>query len=250
MSNMTPTRGLRVVAMVAISMIAGLVVSPAPRMAAQSLPPAKALPGIGEQLPGLSSRYWDNVLRDGGRLPENERLVVVATDGRMLDMIDGSEASVDIPIRFDAGLSDGSLQVVLAHNHPMNTSLSGADVALLARRGVERVIALGNDGSLYEAATGSRSNAADALPAMYPVIEARVLERIPVEAIHAGVPTTAGFDNASHLIASVLDRAGLIRYRSRMSVSRASIYVDQQTWLSRVIEIESRRLVDDLDRRR
>lgn len=244
---MTTARVLRVLTVGAIVAIGAMS---APELRAQMLPSPKVLYGIGEQLPGLSSTYWSHVLQDGGRLPDTERLVVVASDGRMLDIVDGGEASVDIPVRFDPGLRDGSLQVVLAHNHPMNTSLSGADVALLARPGVQRVVALANDGSLYEAGAGSRADGPNILPTVYPIIEARVLERIPVEAVHAGVPADAGFSNASHLIATVLDRAGLIRYRSRMSVSRTAVYVDQQTWLNRVIDVESRRLLDDLDRHR
>ena len=108
-------------------------------------------------------------------------------------------------------------------------------------------IAFGNDGSLYEASAGWRADTLRALPILYPIIEARVLKRIPVEAGHAGVPTNAGFDNASHLIASVLDRAGFIQYRSRMSVSRTAVYVDQGTWLNRVIDSESRRLIEEVD---
>ncbi len=244
---MTRAGGVRRLTIGAVSTIVAIAAWHAPSVTAQTVTPAKALHGIGEQLPGLPSRYWNDVLANGDRLPDTERLVVVATDGRMLDIIDGAEASVDIPEQFDPMLRDGSLQVVLAHNHPMNTSLSGADLSLLAKPGVQRVVALGNDGSLYEASAGWRADTLTALPILYPIIEARVLKRIPVEAGHAGVPTNAGFDNASHLIASVLDRAGFIQYRSRMSVSRTAVYVDQGTWLNRVIDSESRRLIEEVD---
>jgi len=107
------------------------------------LPSATLRPPVGEQLPNLPSRFWTQLIGDAGRLPMHERLVVIATDGRVLAVADGRSDTVLIPEPLLPLLESPAMRVVLAHNHPANTSLSGADLEMLDHRGVERVVALG-----------------------------------------------------------------------------------------------------------
>ncbi len=203
---------------------------------------------VGEQLPGMPSRFWIQLIGDDGRLPDRERLVVLTTDGRVLGVVDGDDCGVRFPPRIDALLSSGSVHVVLAHNHPKSTSLSGADLALLGRRGVERVVAVGNDGSVYEATAGRRFVEAATVARLFPEVEARVRARLPLAAMGAGVPAEAGFDYFSHLVASAFARANVIDYRWRMSASAAAGYVVDAAWLDRIVSSETAHLLERLPR--
>lgn len=205
-------------------------------------------PPVGELLPGMPSRFWVQLIGGPGRLPDRERLVVAATDGRLLGVADGDHNAVRFPEIVDVLLEAGSVRVVLAHNHPANTSLSGADLALLGRRGVERVVAVGNDGSVYEAMAGRRFVDPTTIATLFPEVEARLWERLPLEAVRVGVPPGAGFEFFSHLVASVFARAGAITYRSRMSSSLMARYLPDAVWLDQLVSAEATRLAGRLPR--
>ncbi len=203
---------------------------------------------VGEQLPGMPSRFWVQLIGGPSGLPDHERLIVLTTDGRVLGAVEGDNNAVRFPPVVDAMLEAGSLRVVLAHNHPASTGLSGADLVLLGRPGVERVVAVGNDGSVYEATAGRRFVQESTIVTLFPEIEARVRERLPLEAARAGVPAGAGFEFFSHIVASVFARAGVIDYRSRMSASVMARYLPDSTWLDRLVSTEASRLMVQLPR--
>jgi len=203
---------------------------------------------VGEQLPGMPSRFWVQLIGGPSGLPDHERLIVLTTDGRVLGAVEGDANAVRFPAVVDAMLEAGSVRLVLAHNHPASTSLSGADLVLLGRPGVERVVAVGNDGSVYEATAGPRFVRESTILRLFPAIEARVRERLPLEAARAGVPPGAGFEFFSHVVASILARADVINYRSRMSASVMARYLTDATWLDRLVSTEASRLTAQLPR--
>ena len=235
-----------------LSMCAALVAG-LPLFAHTQTPPAatwndEPRPPVGEQLPGMPSRFWVQLIGGSGRLPDQERLVVLATDGRVLGVVEGNQDAVRFPELVDVLLDDGGTRVVLAHNHPAGTSLSGADLALLGRRGVDRVVAVGNDGSVYEATAGPRFVRATTVARLFPQVEAHVRERLPFEAARAGVPPGAGFEFFSHVVASAFARAGAIHYRSQMSPSVMARYLPDAAWLDRLVSDEASRLAAQLPR--
>src|SRR5262245_47109894 len=129
---------------------------------------------------GLSGAYWEAALANGGPAPRQERLLIVMPDGRVVHVIDGEHDRVKLPLEMSRTLSEQKLQVTLVHNHLSGASLSGADLAQLAKIGVASVVAVGRDGSVYEASAGSRYDLfADDL---YPLLVSRVQERLETEA--------------------------------------------------------------------
>lgn len=197
---------------------------------------------VGEQLPGLPAKFWANVIGDAGRLPDHERLVVLATDGRVLAVLDGGEDAVDIPVSLDGLLEDATTPLVLAHNHPADTSLSGADLALLGRPSVERVVALGHDGSVFEATAGPAFLDRVAFARVYPALEARLKARLAGEAALAGAAPGTGFDQFSHVMALILARAGVIHYRARLSVAQLARTTEYAAWTDRIVTAEAARV--------
>ena len=109
-------------------------------------------------------------------------------------------------------------------------------------------MAVGNDGSVYEATAGPRFVSESTILRLFPAIEARVRERLPLEAARAGVPPGAGFEFFSHVVASILARADVINYRSRMSASVMARYLTDATWLDRLVSTEASRLTAQLPR--
>jgi hypothetical protein len=83
-----------------------------------------------------------------------ERVLVIDADGRILDRAEGQRSTVGFPDRFLPFLRQPTPTVSLVHNHPGSRGLSADDLCQLAHPGVLRVIAVGNDGSLYEARRG------------------------------------------------------------------------------------------------
>lgn len=190
----------------------------------------------------MPSRFWIRLLDAPGSW-DRESLVVLTTDGRVLGRVEGDRDTVAFPGTLDELLDAGQDRLVLAHTHPANTSLSGADLCVLLRRGVERVVAIGGDGSVYEATTGRRTVTRVTGARLFADVEARVRERLPIEAARAGAPPGAGFEFFSHLVASAFARAGVITYRVQMSATLVSRYVLDARWLDGIIATEASRLV-------
>lgn len=197
---------------------------------------------VGEQLPGLPARFWVRLIGDAGQLPVHERLVVLTTDGRVLAVLDGGSDAVDIPASVDALLDDTTTPLVLAHNHPADTSLSGADLALLGRPSVERVVAVGHDGSVYEATAGPGFVDRALFARLYPALEARLKTRLAGESAWAGATPGAAFDQFSHLMALILARAGIIQYRARLSVGQLTRAAEYAAWTDRIVTTEAARV--------
>jgi hypothetical protein len=119
--------------------------------AEQALPQNQALSAEADK--------WRPLLSNGRRLAEVERLLVVDAAGGVLATVDGRESRVVLPEAVNRALNDPSRRLTLIHNHPSSSSFSAADLAQLGKPGVARLIVLGHDGSVYEAAAGLRYDA-------------------------------------------------------------------------------------------
>ena len=156
----------------------------------------------------------------GGR----ERLVVVGPDGQVLGSSDGSESEVEVPDIDRSGLPEGE-GVTLVHSHPSSTSFSRADLLHLSRPGVEAVVAIGSDGSVYFAARGPRF-VVNALGPIYDSASSGAQDMWRSAAAFQGVPRVNPAPHFAHIVAQALALADLIVYRASMPFDRERSYFD------------------------
>src|SRR5262245_5673042 len=83
-----------------------------------------------------------------------EHLVISQPDGTIVAEIDGDRSRVVIAPALARLLLNPEARFTLTHNHPHGVGLSAGDLELLGRPGIARIIAVGSDGSRYEAARG------------------------------------------------------------------------------------------------
>ncbi|GHT80966.1 hypothetical protein AGMMS49960_03630 [Betaproteobacteria bacterium] len=119
--------------------------------------------------------------------------------------------------------------LVLQHNHPGSVSLSSPDLAHLSHVGVSRVVAYGHDGSSFAATRGAD------IGRMEQVIEAAKNARAQQLALlmQRGL-TLTGFD--AHLLNMALDRAGIIRYESKLDAKRNKVYIKDKAAIDAAVD--------------
>ena len=167
------------------------------------------------------ARAW--VLGEGRKTGLEHLLVYDSETGRVLGQAKGEPNRVRPPEKVLTVLDDRNASLVLHHNHPDSVSLSPADLAILTRAGVVRVVAHGHDGSIYEAMHGKHMYAlARALEGMSGVFKERLQEierrRIDTLGIRAHIRNLA------------LHEAGMIRYRAVLAADNARLYEDQRVY--------------------
>jgi hypothetical protein len=194
---------------------------------------------------GLSGSYWTTALANGGPAPRHERLLAVRPDGRVLSVIDGERDHVMLSVALVSALSEQKLQVTLVHNHPTIVSLGESDLTHLAKIGVSRIVAVGSDGTVYEAAVGSRYDPRFAENS-YPAVESRVRERLAAEAWRDREDPEALSPHVPHLVAVVLHRAHVIDYLVTPSETVRATFDRYRDLFERVVCVEARRLQQDL----
>jgi hypothetical protein len=165
---------------------------------------------------GLTGSFWIAALANGQSIPRHERLLIVAADGRVLDVVDGTKNGVLLPAGLSAVLETRALDVTLVHNHPSPVGLSGSDLRQLVRKGVARIIAVGSDGSVYEAAPDARIDRLDST--FYQAVRRRVEDRLLTEAMWTGESVESLAPHVCHLVSAVLQRVRVIDYRLTPSV--------------------------------
>ena len=155
---------------------------------------------------------------------DRERLVILGPDGQVLAATDGSQSEVDVP-DFDRSALDEDEGVVLVHTHPSSTSFSRADLLHLSRPGVEAVVAIGSDGSVYFATRGPRfvANGVGALHDKAAAAADAMWRAAGTWQAGASVRPEPHF---AHIIAQSLAAAGVIVYRASMPFDRERSYFD------------------------
>jgi hypothetical protein len=150
-------------------------------------------------------------------MPTVERLLVVGPDGRVIGEANGDGDHVLLPEAVDELLAAKPVRATLVHNHPGGVSLSGNDLSQLGKPGVERVIAVAPDGSVFEATAGPKFDRGT-FDERYLKMLSEMTERVNREARRDGVSLDRVYPNLCHLTALALDRAGVIRYRMTPSL--------------------------------
>ncbi|HYN07693.1 MAG TPA: hypothetical protein VES67_09905 [Vicinamibacterales bacterium] len=191
---------------------------------------------------GLNGSYWQAALANGGPAPRHERLLVVMPDGLVLGVVDGERDRVMLPIDLTRELSERELQALLVHNHPSCVSLSRSDLMHLAKIGVAGVVAVGSDGTVFEASAAPRYDPDLFAERLYPQLKNRVQERLATEASRDRVDLAMLDPHLAHLVAVVLHRARVIDYRVTPSVTAGLAHTRFRDLFERVIGPEVRRL--------
>jgi len=159
-----------------------------------------------------------------------ERVLVVDADGQVLDRADGERSTIAFPDRFLRFLRQPTPSVSLVHNHPGNTGLSEPDLYQLGHPGVARVIAVGNEGSLYEARRGSAFDAVTFQQVTYPAA-VKALNRTVFQRTLPSVKRDEHIDtHFAHALAISLARAGVLEYRAVLDPQRQAAWNAVRVW--------------------
>jgi hypothetical protein len=174
---------------------------------------------------------WLAALRNAGAPDlKLERVLVVDADGQVLDQADGERNTVAFPDRFLRFLRQPTPSVSLVHNHPGNTGLSEPDLYQLGHPGVARVIAVGNDGSLYEARRGAAFDAGTFDRSTYPAAE-KALKRTLVQRTEPNVKRDDRINtHFAHALAISLAQAGVLEYRAVLDPQRKAAWNAVRVW--------------------
>ena len=189
---------------------------------------------------------WLAVLREKGPLT-NERLLVVAQSGEIIDLVDGGKSHVKFPSRLRPYLTDARNPITLVHNHPAGNGLNANDLGLLARPGVQRIIAVTQDGSFYEASAAPPIDPATLEPCWYDRAQ-KALERA-LQRDRQLFDRYAVDENYGHLIALVLSRAGAITYRATLGGYRRLSWAVYRIAFERAVTAAGDDVRRDIDRR-
>ncbi|HKW01220.1 MAG TPA: hypothetical protein VJN96_15450 [Vicinamibacterales bacterium] len=206
--------------------------------------PARGLQSLLRQLSltAEGSQGWLDRLGawEGG--PAHERLLAVTETGAVVHSLDGDANSVVITPEFDHDLLQDGASLVLVHNHPTGTSLSGNDLSHLGKSGVLAVVAIGHDGSIYAASRGARFDALWCEADRYGVLRKDVRWAMLLEGTFTEGLQYPFESYAAHLAALALFKAGVIDYSVRMAPGRRAAYDERRTAFGRIAEFAAARV--------
>jgi hypothetical protein len=201
--------------------------------------PARGLKALLRQLSltEAGSQGWLDRLGawEGG--PAHERLLAVTETGAVVRSLDGDGNRVVLTPEFDHDLLRDGAGLVLVHNHPTGTSLSGNDLSHLDKSGVVAVVAIGHDGSIYAASRGPRFDALWCEAERYATLRKNVRWAMLLEGTFTEGLQFPFESYAAHLAALALAKAGVIDYAVRMAPDRRSAYDERRAAFERIAAI-------------
>lgn len=195
----------------------------APRAAALAKPKTPKAPKetIAKRAERLNGEGRDYVLENGKRDGFEYLYAFDKSTGAVVDKYtSGGVYNVDFTPKLIGAITDSKSKVVIRHNHPSSTSLSGQDTLMLGQfPGIAEIVADGNDGSYYFAARGRRKLTKKAIDGAQAAAR-RVLQRkVNLREI---TPEDAGKLEA-HLRNLALNNAGFIKYEHRFEGGTAEL---------------------------
>lgn len=206
--------------------------------------PARGLKSLLRQLSLTQegARGWLDRLGawEGG--PTHERLLAVTETGAVLHSLDGDGTRVVLTPEFDSDLLRDGAALVLVHNHPTGTSLSGNDISHLAKGGVLAVVAIGHDGSIYAASRGPHFDALWCEAERYANLRKDVRWAMLFEGTFTDGLRFPFESYAAHLAAMALSKAGVIDYAVRMAPDRRAAYDDRRVAFGRIAAFAAARI--------
>jgi hypothetical protein len=191
--------------------------------------------------PGEGPRHWLERLGAFDSGLARERLLAVTRDGLVVRALDGDAAHVKMTVDFDDELRREGAGLVLVHNHPSSSSLSGDDLSHLGKAGVAAVVAIGHDGSVYAAARGPRFDALLCGGERYSAVREDVGKLLVREADAADVKRFLT-ESSTHLAALALARSRYLEYVARLAPDRQRSFERGRLVFGRVVASVSARL--------
>ena len=166
-----------------------------------------------------------------GKVKGTEHLVVYDANTGKEVVRWGSELRdrIEIPAAASKLMDERSATLVFHHNHPDSLSLSPADLSLLSRPGVAKIVAHGHDGSVFSATRG------DSIGNLQAMLMAATSERKRqyFEAQRRGL-SIDGF--LAHLVNIALHRTSAIAYDFSLDVEKQAAYTAENDAFERIIE--------------
>jgi len=130
------------------------------------------------------------------------------------------------------------LEATLVHNHPEQASFSAADIEVLSRTGVRRVVAVTSDGTTFEAEAGQSFS--DSWATLLRVeLPKRLHARVMEEAARYGVSPNLLTLHEPHLAGLVLRRLGVLDYRVSPSLIARLSYDRYRDIFDRIVDVET-----------
>jgi hypothetical protein len=177
---------------------------------------------------------------DPATSPPLEHLVVIAPDHRVVAEADGGPSSIVIDPAIDLLLQQPNAQLTLTHNHPRSAGFSADDLLQLAKPGVVAIVAIGADGSRYEAARGPLYDQKEFEQGQYNATQDVVLRLLLRERARLNGRNLDG--HVAHVISLALHLAGVIVYRAALKGDRGIECFDHRIPFSRVATAAAARL--------
>lgn len=172
--------------------------------------------------------------RDRGLQTGVEHLGVFdAATGEVLDWNSGTKSSVYFTDLMVGPMAEPRRRIVAVHNHPRSTSLSDADLRVLADwPGLAAMTVIGHDGSLYRATKPKRRQLRkNAQPAIM------AADQVVLDAVRSGAVTTRDVSRlVPHIAAEALSRLGYVTYKYEMAGGTAEIFRAVGSVLESLIE--------------
>lgn len=198
-----------------------------------------------------------------GRATGIEHLVALDKDGNAMVWGRGIRNNIQPPERLLSAALDPNAEIVIHHNHPLNSALSGGDIAMFAFPGVASVWAHGHDGAVYRASP--TPEAKKALASADPYAKFQQVRSIIADDVDpilwggfiknrelAALPRKELGELFSHFRLAALQRAGLIDVESNFQdeaeiVRRLGMrqYIDQAARKLRSKVLNGRQITDN-----
>ncbi|WP_425091998.1 phage minor head protein [Tropicimonas sp. S265A] len=176
-------------------------------------------------------------VRDGVESLAVYDLAADAEDG-VLDWNAGNRGNVGFTPAMRAALRRDGAKGVAIHNHPSSTAFSPADFkVMLGSRGLDTLVAVGHDGSLYRASRRTAKVVPAELIDEVQLVARELLAAARAEGLVSGV-------DAQHLLPHILsltmDRVGAVRYRFSLSFRMRQAIDQNELLIEQVVEALTR----------
>lgn len=182
------------------------------------------------------------LLDTGADPPALERLTLVGPDRVPIAVVDGEAGRVVVDARLDAMLSCAGADISVVHTHPRGLPLSESDLLQLTKVGVARVVALGADGSRFEAKRAARFDANGFQSRQYAIAHAEVVRLMRSARARRELPGVD--DYIQHVTALGLQKAHVIGYSATFTVERSTLWSLYRPILGPIAEAAAARVVE------
>jgi len=179
--------------------------------------------------------------------PAQERVVAVTPAGELVDSLLGQSSHAVLGPAFDTRLLQPGANLVLVHNHPNDSGLSGDDLLQLTKPGVAAVAAVGHRRSVYVAIAG-RSYDRNAFEHRQYAIARDELARQLLAQQARGLAGAVVAEHFTHLVSLALAEAGVIDYRATLCASRRESFERNRLALTEAVVFAAGRLKARLKR--